>query len=75
MLETQLAKDHEDMRAQVEGLGKLVKITKASHEERSNDLREDYIKLWNDTEELKQLIFTLRMKMDKIEDTMGMNDL
>ena len=50
LLEKQLSQDNEDMKSQIEGLRKLVKITKATHEKRSNDLREDYIQLWNQTE-------------------------
>lgn len=55
------------MKGQVQGLKKLVQITKSSHDERSNELREDYIRLWNQTEELKELVFSLRMRMEKID--------
>lgn len=53
LLEKQLSHDNEDMKSQIEGLKKLVKITKASHEQRSSDLREDYIQLWNQTESMR----------------------
>ena len=41
------------MKKQIGGLQKLLMITKATHEERSNNLRENYIQLWNQTENLK----------------------
>ena len=65
-MDKKLAQDHEDMRGQVEGLRKLVKITRASHEQRSNNLREDYISLWNQTEELREMVFDIRMRTDKL---------
>lgn len=74
LLDKQLSQDCEDMKSQVQGLRKLVQITKASHEQRSSDLRDDYISLWNQTEEMKGLVFNLRMRMDKIEEVMGMNE-
>ena len=73
LIDNQLTRDNEDMKGQVQGLKKLVQITKSSHDERSNELREDYIRLWNQTEELKELVFSLRMRMEKIDETMGMN--
>ena len=73
LIDNQLTRDNEDMKGQVQGLKKLVQITKSSHDERSNELREDYIRLWNQTEELKELVFSLRMRMEKIDQTMGMN--
>lgn len=36
LLDNQLTKDHDDLKQQVNGLRKLVQITKASHESRSN---------------------------------------
>lgn len=55
----------------IAGLKKLVHISRASHDSRSNELREDYIRLWNQTEELRQHLFELTMRVDQIEDTMG----
>ena len=67
LLEKQLAQSNEDMQGQIQGLKKLVKITKSSHEQRSNDLREDYIRLWNQTEEMRELVFSLTMRVEKLD--------
>lgn len=50
LVDKQLTQGGEDLKKQVNGLSKLVHMTKASHESRSNDLRENYIQLWNQTE-------------------------
>lgn len=71
LMENTLGKNTQDLKAQIGGLKKLLHITKTTHQSRSNDLREDYIRLWNQTEEMRQMVFNLRMRMDKIEDVMG----
>ena len=71
MIDTSLEKYEEDLREQISGLQKLVKNTKKTHEQRSNDLRESYIRLWNQTEALKQMNFELTQRMDRLEDSMG----
>ena len=63
------------MRKQISGLQNLLAVTKASHEGRSNNLRENYIQLWNQTEELKQETFNLMMRIDKLDEIMGMKNI
>ena len=67
LIENRLKKDEEDLRSQISGLKKLVHISKTSHESRSNDLREDYMRLWNQTEDLRQNIFNIWIRIEKIE--------
>lgn len=39
LVDNQLKRDSDDMKKKVNGLQKLLNITKATHEERSNNLR------------------------------------
>lgn len=74
-MDNQLKRDNEDMRKQIQGLQNLLAATKASHEDRSNNLRENYIQLWNQTETLKEDTFSLRMRIDKLDEIMGMKNI
>jgi hypothetical protein len=61
-----LNKDVEELKCQISAVKKLLGVTKVSHENRSKELRNCYFKLWDQTEELRQKVFEIRIKMDKI---------
>jgi len=48
----------------IDDLKTLVKCTKSQHQQRSSQLRDECTSLWDQTGDLKQLVFELTMKAD-----------
>jgi hypothetical protein len=54
------------MKHKILGLQNLLKVANNENKLRSNDLRDDCNNLWNSNEELRNLTFDLRMKVEEV---------
>ena len=57
----------QDLKKQIRGLERLIKGTELADEERNQLLKNDCKELWNKTEELRQTLFDLRMRTERLD--------
>jgi hypothetical protein len=64
----------DDLRKNVKGLERLVTSTIATDQERYGNIRNDCGELWTQTEHLRQGLFELQMRIDRLDLDMGFKD-
>lgn len=61
----------EDLRKQARGLERLVRSTVAGDEARFAGVRRECGELWGETERVRAALFALRMRAERLEESMG----
>ena len=61
----------EDLKKQTKGLERLIKGTELADNERNQLLKGDCKELWSQTEDLRQNLFELRMRIECLDENMG----
>lgn len=59
----ELPKLNETLMASISGLSKQIRINKASFAQRNNQIYDDCATLWETTENLRQKVFEIRMRI------------
>lgn len=67
----ELGRAREDLKKQIRGLERLIKGTLIADEERNQLIKNDCKQLWNQTEELRQTLFDLRIRTERLDENMG----
>ena len=60
--------------AAISGLSKQIRINKSSFMQRNNQIYDDCASLWETTENLRQKVFEIRMRVEEIDGKMGFKE-